>query len=108
MQLKQRLRVELESIKYSDFQKALLKRQMKHALQNGGRKKLTERLVGFWNGYTEIPVPVLACAVGLIFAGFGAVWAHAFVVDEAVAALLLRTTVDAFGEFSIEKGVVVL
>lgn len=107
MSFKKKLQAELVNIEFTDFQKAVLKRQIKQAIGKDSRKTFSERLAAFWNGYTEISVSVLACAAGMMLFGFGAVCAHVFVVDEVTAALLLKTSVDLL-EYPISEGVVVL
>ena len=107
MNFKLKLRAELEHIRFTDSRKAILRRHLAQAATKRSSVTLSQRVSAFWNGYTEIPVSVLACAACLMALSFGAVCTHVFAVDETSAALLILTSAEVL-DAAMAKGVVVL
>ena len=74
----------------------------------GSRQKrdLFERLTEFWNGYTEFSLPTLVGIIAFMAIVSGSVYARVFVVDETIAAILLKTTADMLETYAIDSGVI--
>jgi|GEM_PF-903700 len=108
MSFRQKLQAELQNVKFTEQQKRALKTEMRQALKRTSNQPLLEQFLAFWNGCTEISIPVLAGIVCLMVLGFSSVYAHVFIVDETIAALLLKTAADVCEVYYINQGVVVL
>jgi hypothetical protein len=79
---------------------------MRQARAAGRKRDLFERLTEFWNGYTEFSLPTLVGIIAFMAIVSGSVYARVFVVDETIAAILLKTTADMLETYAIDSGVI--
>lgn len=100
MSIKRRLERELQDVAFSNVDRDRLKERLHQARQGQKQeqrqpKRVLERLSGFWNGSTEIPLP--AGLLILLVASFG-LWkacSTVFIVDQTTAAFLIQAGRDS-------------
>ncbi len=108
MDAKRRLDEELRSVSFSAEQKRHLKKELRETVVTRDRlsDKLWQWLWNFWNGTIELPLPLGAAALGLMFIVLWKNYSRVFVIDEATALLLIEA--GRASVITIKQGVSVL
>jgi len=91
MSLKERLEEELKDVAFSEEQQERLKARLLLAVEVQHASGVTSRLKRFWNGSTEIPLPLAVAAAVLVAIGIWGSFYPILSVDQSQAALLLQT-----------------
>lgn len=89
MSVRDRLEQELQDVSFSKGDQERLKEKLRLKTQTRAKPSgIYRRLLDFWNGSIEIPLPVGIVVLYVIFLGAYKAYATIFVVDQSMAALL--------------------